>query len=153
MLEAAARTDLSQGAFPDLAKERFWEITTYRVRPGHVADFEAAAKAYGSAVQRAAPDFSYRIYEVNAGAPEPTFLVFRSVELYAQFDQVMAAGQKTFQSFTPEELATIRKFLAEGLISSETNQFRLDPGMSYVSRETRAQDPSFWMPKRPAHRP
>src|SRR2546422_5346110 len=46
-IQAVARTDLSHGAFPNLAKQRYWEITIFRVRPGHVTDFEAAAKAYG----------------------------------------------------------------------------------------------------------
>ena len=152
-IQATARTDLSHGAFPDLTKQRFWEISIYRVRPGHEAGFEAAAKVYGAATDRGAPSFSYRIYEVTAGMPAPTFLVFTSVESYAQFDQMMANGQKIFQGFTPDELATLNKFLTDGLINSETNRFRLDPQMSYVSAETRATDPTFWMPKRPARRP
>src|SRR2546425_1876083 len=39
-LQARARPELSYGAFPDLTRQRFWEITTFRVRPGHRADFE-----------------------------------------------------------------------------------------------------------------
>src|SRR3989441_8893966 len=39
-IQAVARTDLSHGAFPDLAKMRFWEISIFRVRPGHESDFE-----------------------------------------------------------------------------------------------------------------
>ena len=45
-LEAMARADLSHGAYPDLNKQRFWEITIMRVRPGHDDQFAAAAKAY-----------------------------------------------------------------------------------------------------------
>lgn len=41
VIQAIARTDLSHGAFPDLAKMRFWEITIFRVRPGRESDFEA----------------------------------------------------------------------------------------------------------------
>lgn len=151
--EATARMDLSHGAFPDLAKQRFWQISIYRVRPGHVGEFEAAAKAYGAATTRVAPGTSYRVYEVTAGMPAPAFLVFSSVESYAQFDQMEANGQKIFQSFTPDELAAINKFFTEGEINSETNRFQLDPQMSYVSAETRATDPAFWNPKRPARRP
>ncbi len=152
-LQARARPELSYGAFPDLATQRFWEITTFRVRPGHRADFEAAAKAYGTATQRAAPSRSYRVYDVIAGMPEPTYIVFESVASYADFDEMAAAGAKTMQMATPEETAALSKFSAEGSISVETNRFRLDPAMSYVSREVRATDPAFWMPKRPAPRP
>jgi hypothetical protein len=152
-VQAMARTDLSHGAFPDLARQRFWEITIFRVRPGHEAGFEAAAKVYGAATGRAAPGLSYRVYEVTAGMPGPTYLVFSSVESYAQFDSTTASGQRIFQAFTPEELATMNRFLTEGLISAENNRFRLDPQMSYVSAETRATDPAFWQPRRSARRP
>ena len=148
VVQAVARPDLTIGAFPDVAKQRFWQITTFRVKPGHRADFEAAAKAYGVAAQRAEPKTSYRMYELIAGAPGLTFFVFSSLESYGQFDDLKAAGDKTAQGFTAEERAALQKFSAEGLVSSETNRFRLDPAMSYVSPETRAQDPAFWMPKK-----
>jgi hypothetical protein len=152
-ITAMARPDLSHGAFPDLNRQRFWEITTFRVRPGHEAGFEAAAKAYGAATERTAPGSSYRVYEVTAGMPSPTFLVFESVESYAQFDTLAATGQRIFQSFTPDELTTMNRFLSEGLVTSENNRFRLEPQMSYVPAETRATDPAFWLPRRAARRP
>jgi hypothetical protein len=152
-IQAMARPDLSHGAFPDLAKMRYWEILTFRVRPGHEPDFEAAAKAYGAATDRAATGASYRVYQVTAGMPGPTYLIFSSVASYAEFDALMAAGQKTMQAFTPDEMATMQKFSTDAVISAETNRFALNPTMSYVSAETRATDPSFWMPKRPARRP
>ena len=148
IIQAVARTDLSHGAFPALARMRYWEITIFRVRPGHESDFEAAAKAYAAASDRAATGASYRVYQITAGMLEPTFLVFQSVESYAQFDGMMANGRKTMQSFTPAELATMQKFFTEGLVNSETNRFALNATMSYVSAETRATDPGFWMPKR-----
>lgn len=153
IIQAMARPDLSHGAFPDLAKVRFWEVLTFRVRPGHEAEFDAAAKAYGAAAGRAAPGTSYRVYQITAGMPGPTFLIFSSVESYAQFDEVMANGQKTMQSFTPDEMATLQKFSTDALISGETNRYALNPTMSYVAAETRATDPAFWTPKRPARRP
>ncbi|MBP1637096.1 MAG: hypothetical protein H6Q10_3670 [Acidobacteria bacterium] len=141
---ASARKDLSHGAFPDSAKQRFYEITIFRVRPGHVRDFEAAAKAYGAAADRAAPGLSYRVYEVMAGMPSPTYLVFSSVTAYAGFDKAVADDQAIGKAFTAEEQETLQKFSAEGLVNTETIRFRLDPRMSYVPPEVRAQDPSFW---------
>lgn len=148
--QARARLDLSMGSFPDLAKMRFWEITWFRVRPGHEASFEAAAKAYAAAAKRGAPDTRFRVYEVIAGGLGPTYLVFSSVASYAEFDQLMAAGDKVMQSFSAEEGATMQRFFKEGCVNFETNRFKLNPAMSYVAKETRAQDPAFWMPKKPA---
>ncbi|OLD43714.1 MAG: hypothetical protein AUI63_07490 [Gemmatimonadetes bacterium 13_1_40CM_2_60_3] len=145
-IQAFARPDLSMGAFPDLAKQRFWEISVVRVRPGHEADFDAAAKAYGSAAQRAAPTTQYRVYEVMAGMPTPTYIIFASLASYGEFDQMFANGMKTMQGATDAEKAALQKFSIDATLSWETNRFRLDPKMSYVSRETRVTDPKFWGP-------
>lgn len=147
-MQAMARPDLSQGNFPDLAKARFFEITWFRVRPGHEAQFDAAVKAYTASAKRAAPDASWRTYEIIAGAPSPTFLIFASVDSYADFDKMVDDGQKSMKGLTADEGTVLQKFAAEGMINSETNRFRVDPRMSYVSKAARAVDPAFWMPKK-----
>lgn len=152
-LLARARTDLSYGTYPDTATQRFWQITIFRVRPGHEAQFEAAAKVYGAAAKRASSATAFRVYQIMAGMPEPTFLVFGSVKSLADFDGAMKAGEATMKAFTPEEGAGMQKFLAEGLINSETHRFRLDPAMSYVPKETRDTDPAFWIPKKTMAKP
>jgi len=92
-LQLVGRKDLSYGAYPNLAKARFWEISTWRMKPGQDAAFEAAAKAYGAAAERSVPGMSYRVYQVIAGGFEPTFMVISSVESYGDFDRTMASGQ------------------------------------------------------------
>lgn len=151
-IQATARPDLSMGSFPDLSKQRFWEISIVRVRPGHEQEFDAAAKAYGTAAQRSAPNSQYRVYQVIAGMLTPTYIIFSSVASYGEFDQMMADGMKTMQNATPTEMAALQKFSTDATLSWETNRYRLDPRQSYVSREVRASDPAFWgqMPAAPA---
>jgi hypothetical protein len=144
---ARGRKDLSYGAYPETAKQRFYEITIFRVRPGHEQDFETAAKAYGAAAKRGAPDTSYRVYEVMAGLPSPTYLVFSSVTSYGAFDKAQADDAATMKAATDEERTTLGKFMADGVINTETIRFRLNPAMSYVTQDVRAQDPAFWSPK------
>jgi hypothetical protein len=149
---AMARKDLSHGAFPDTAKQRYFDVLIFQVKPGHQRAFEAAAKAYGAAADRGAPQTSYRVYQVMAGMPSPTFLIFSSVTSYGEFDKVMADGVSIMKAATEEERNTLEQFSAEGLISSETIRFKLDPVMSYVPQDVKALDPEFWMPK-PAPKP
>jgi hypothetical protein len=149
VIQARGRKELSMGAFPELAKTRFVEITIFRVRPGHEREFEAAAKAYGSAAKRAAPETSFRVYEVIAGIPGPTYFVFSSTQSFAQFDKATEDGMATMKGASDEERSTLDKFSKEGLINVETQRFRIDPAMSYVPKEIRASDPAFWMPKKP----
>lgn len=150
IIQARARKDLSYGAYPDLAKQRFFEITWFRVRPGHEPQFEAAGKAYGAAAKRAGVNSGYRVYEVVAGVPGPTYLIFSSVGSYGELDQLMTDGEKIMKGANTEEGTALQKFMLEGVVNVETQRFRVDPVQSYVPKETRAQDPAFWMPKKPA---
>lgn len=147
VMQAAARKDLSFGAYPDIGRQRFFEFTWFRVRPGHDAAFENAAKAYMAAAKRAGTTSAYRVYSIIAGGPGPTYLIISSAASYAEFDRFMADGEKTMKSFTADEGAMLQKVMAESIINTETQRFRVDPGQSYVPRETRQQDPAFWMPK------
>jgi hypothetical protein len=149
-IQARARKDLSYGAYPDLAKHRFFEMTWFRVRPGHEQQFEAAGKAYGAAAKRAGVNAAYRVYEVVAGVPGPTYLIISSVASYGELDQAMTDGDKIMKGANTEEGTLLQKFMLEGVVNVETQRFRVDPVQSYVPKETRAQDPAFWMPKKPA---
>ena len=100
-IQAIARTDLSMGAYPDLAKQRFWEITVFRVRPGHDADLRRPPRRT-SRRARSTPGAQFRTYEVIAGMPQPTFVLFSSVTSYGAFDQMLQDNVKTMQAFTPE---------------------------------------------------
>ncbi|GAC1490334.1 MAG: hypothetical protein NVS1B5_15190 [Gemmatimonadaceae bacterium] len=142
----AARPDLSFGTYPDLSRQRFWQISWFRVRPGHQQQFEAAAKTYTAVSKRVAPNAAFRVYEVIAGLPGPTFLIFSSLGSYAEFDAVAIDGQKTWSGMTPEELSVMNKFSTDGMVNIETHRFRLSPTMSYVPRSVRLSDPAFWMP-------
>jgi hypothetical protein len=146
-IEAMARPDLSHGSYPDLGKQRFWEITIMRVRPGHEEQFADAAKAYKALAARAMPNARWRVYQISAGMPGPTFLIFSSVETFGQFDGMLAEGMAAEKSLTPAERDVFKKFDTEALVNAETNRFRLDPNMSYVSAETKAADPAFWSKK------
>lgn len=152
-LQAVARPELSHGAFPDLATMRFWEITTFRVKPGHGEEFAAAAKAWASASERSAPAASWRTYEVVAGAPEGTFLMFSSYASFADFDKAMTDGEAAWKGLTFEERTALQTYSADATLSTVTNRFRLDPAQSYVPMETRQKDPAFWMPKAAAKAP
>jgi len=152
VMHAIGRPDLSFGTFPTMAKQRFYEVTTFRVRPGHDQEFEAAAKAYRASAQRVSPTATYRVYQVVAGAPGSLYFVFTSFESYAEMDKAMSNDQATMKGMTAEDMATLQKFAREGLINSESQHFRIDPLQSYVDKATRDSDPAFWRPKKPLTR-
>ena len=152
-LHARARTDLSYGAYPDMAKQRFFEVTWFRVRPGHEAQFDAAAKAYGSSAKRAGVPVAFRVYEIVAGAAGPTYLIFGSFVSLGELDAAMTNGEKIVSGANQQEGTALQKLMLEGVINVETQRFRLDPIQSYVPKATRDQDAAFWMRKPAAVKP
>jgi hypothetical protein len=150
VMHARARQDLSYGAYPDLAKQRFFEVTWFRVRPGHEPQFEAAAKAYGSSARRGGVTAAYRVYEVLAGIPGPTYLIFASMTSMGELDKALTDGDKIISGANQEEGMALQKVMLEGVINVESQRFRVDPVQSYVPKATRDSDPAFWMPKKPA---
>ena len=150
VMHARARPELSYGAYPDMAKQRFFEVTWFRVRPGHEPQFEAAAKAYGSSAKRNGIGAAYRVYEIIAGVPGPTYLIFASMASMNELDTAMTDGDKIMRGANQDEGMALQKVMLEGVVNVETQRFRVDPVQSYVPKETRAQDPAFWMPKKPA---
>ncbi len=146
-MHLVGRPDLSAGAFPSVAKTRFYEVTWFRVRSGHEQEFEQSAKAYAAAFKKAAPQASYRIYSITAGVPGPTYMVFSSFENLAQLDQMKAIDAAVWGAFGQDEMAAMQKFATSGLINTETQRFAVNGRMSYVDDATAAQDPNFWRPK------
>jgi hypothetical protein len=146
-MQAVAMPHLSHGAFPPPGKMKFYEITTFEIRPGHEAAWEAATKAYKAAAARSAPNASWRTYAVVAGAASGTYLVFSSAGSFAEFDRMTAEGEAIMKGATPEEMGTLDKFMKESVLGVSTNRYRLDPRQSYVDAATKALEPDFWAKK------
>jgi hypothetical protein len=147
-IQAIGRPDLSHGTFPTIADVRFFEITQFRVRLGHEAGFEAAAKAYAAAAARGAPGINFRVYQVVAGLNGSNYLIFSSHIEYAEFDDVLASGPQIFGAATTEETSALNSAMSNDVQTTFTNRYRLNPTASYVSDEVRATDPDFWKPGR-----
>jgi len=138
------RPDLSTGAYPDISSQRHWQVEIFRMRAGGEGAFEAIAKAYGAAAKRSGATIGYRIYEVAAGMPSPTYFVFSSVTDFAGFDKIREedlANETELMKGADEKVLTQ---WTDKLMSSERFLLSLSPEMSYVPADVRASDPGFW---------
>lgn len=147
-IQLAADSELSQGAFPDISKVRFYEIMTIRLKFGYDGDWAAAMGAYKAAAAKASPDSSWRAYRVVAGAPGATYLLMSSTTSFAEFDKMAANDEAIWKSIPQDQLATMQKFFREGVVNIVTQRFKVEPSMSYVDAATKAKDPAFWGPKK-----
>ena len=139
------RKDLSYGAYPETAKQRFYEITIFRVRPA-TSRLSRLRRRPTARRPSGGPDTSYRVYEVMAGMPSPT---------YSSSRRRLPTARSTRRHGRPGDdegrdlrgAHTLKKFMADGVINTETIRFRLNPTMSYVTQDVRATDAAFWRPK------
>jgi hypothetical protein len=122
------------------AEARAWEVTVFRVRPGKEGSFFEGAKLYQALVQQAKVNATWASYEVMAGMPGPTYLVFSPHKTLAEIDGVGAAMEKVMNEETMKKFGT----LSEGFISVENFMFVPSPEMSYVPAEWMKQDPKYW---------
>src|SRR5439155_399387 len=74
------------------AEMRVWEVTIFRVRPGKEGSFFAGAKLYQSLVQQAKVDAPWATYQVMAGMPGPTFIVFGPHKTLPELDPSSGVG-------------------------------------------------------------
>ena len=140
--------DLSYKADLPLAGIRGFVITAIHVKPGHGKHFEDIRKMVRAAHEKAGLAEHYSVYQVRAGAPAGTYLIFIPVKSLAEADQSEALHGKGYQDALGEDgQKAMREFQAVGVESAETHYFSFSPKMSYVSKEWVDSDKEFWAPK------
>lgn len=70
----AYREDYSLRAPVDIPHMRYFEISVYRVKPGHRKDWDDGMKMVLAAYQKALPDTHWACYEAAYGASEGTYV-------------------------------------------------------------------------------
>jgi hypothetical protein len=144
---AAFREDLSNKPNITLGKMRYFRIVTYRVRPGHDADFTDAVKIVREAYEKAKVDLPWAVYQIVSGMPGPTFLVLVPMKSLEEIDAAQARS-KTIQEAEGEENGKkLQKLASDGYLNTESNIYAFSPKMSYVAPEVASADPDFWTPK------
>jgi hypothetical protein len=145
-MQAQAVPDASYGTFPDVSKMRVFSVLTVQMRPGMEPMFVDIAKKYGAMMQAKGVPSSWRAYEVIAGAPGGTYLVFSSFPSWEAVEADRKASMAAFMGANPTDLEGIMKSMREAVASSNARYFTVNPRMSLVPKEW-ASDP-FWAPKK-----
>lgn len=141
---ARFRDDLSYNVSKPLGDAHGFTITTARVRPGHVTEYEELRKTVKEAFTRGNnSNARFAIYQVVAGAPAGTFLVFAPFKSLGERDAQMGMASP----FNAEEQAKLNDLASKAIISSEPQIFMFNPKFSNPSADLVAAAPDFWKPK------
>ncbi len=143
------REDLSYRASSiNMGKARYIFVTTYHVRPGYDEEFAEARRIINVAYEKTNLDQYWATYQVVAGAPSGTYLLFFPMKSLGEIDTALELRGKVYQEALDEDnRKKLRDLVSTSTIGSEVNLFAFSPKMSYVSSQFAAADPDFWTPK------
>jgi hypothetical protein len=143
--QARGMPEVSYGAFPEMAKNRVYSIMTVRTKPGYETAFGEIAGHYKMIAEGNSGIAGWRAYEVIAGAPGGTYLVFTSFPSWAAVDANDAAWARAMGG-AAAHMEAAGKLARESIVSTEVRYFNVNPAISLVPKEMAAADP-FWAPK------
>jgi hypothetical protein len=127
----------------DIAHMRYFEISVYRVRPGHRAQWEELVKLVKAAYEKV-PDIHWAMYEAVFGQQGVTYLVVIPRKSASEIDRDIM-NQKQFVDAMGEEGMKKLVELESGAVEfTQTNLFQFSPAMSYPRDEWVTADPEFW---------
>ena len=127
----------------DLAKQRYFEVLRYAMKPGHEGDFVKAAGIYRDAYTKAGLDNHWATYRVVSGLPGGTYLIIIPMRSLSQYDRAPSEDDAFARAAGEAQMNALGKLVTEGVATVQSQVFVLNPKMSYVSKEMKAADP-FW---------
>lgn len=138
----------------DVAKSRMASISTIRVKPGRVPDFQDYYKALNAARDKANASWvSSATYQSQVGAAGGTFIIFSFSKTMAEMDEGVAKGderQKAIDAALGGDMVVKmrRELISEILVEPvTTNLYALSRAESHPTAQFAAYDPDFWTPK------
>ena len=142
---AVFRSDLSYKPKVDIPKMRYFAVTTVRIRPGQSEQYEEYVKSLlNPARDKAKAETSVAVYQVVAGSPGTTYMMFRPMKSLAEYD--LRIGPRVREAMSDDQRKKADKVASESILFNETSIYAFNPGMSYLPKEFTAGDPAFWNP-------
>jgi hypothetical protein len=131
----------------NLAKMRYFNVITFRVRLDRDQDFADLAKSAVAALDKSHSDQPVATYQIVSGAPNGTYLLFEPCASLTALDGGAARGQAMMQAMGTSGMAKFTKSAGETIASSDAMLFAINPRMSYPPKAVLDADPDYWKPK------
>ena len=140
--------DLSYHPRPDLSHARYYALSIFHVRPGHMKEWLQAVKMYKENCDKAAPEAHWGMYAIAYGGESGTYLALSHRASLKELDDEMAGGKKWVEAMGGEEgMQKFDELVGQALDSSRNELFSINPKQSYAEEAWIKADPDFWKPK------
>ncbi len=138
----------------DVAKSRLVSVTTYRVKPGRIPDWNDYVKVLNAARDKASASWiSSAGYQSQVGTAAGTFVSFQFHRTMAELDENIAKADERQKAIDAalggdQVVKMRRELISEVLVENPTtNLYVISRGESHPSATFAAADPDFWTPK------
>jgi hypothetical protein len=130
----------------DIAHMRYFEVSLFRVKPGHRREWNETVKLVKGAYEKI-PEAHWATYEVAYGQEGNTYLVFSAIKSASEIDHEFAQDKDFLAAMGEEGMKKLGELESASIEFSQTNLFAFSPKMSYAPDEWIKADPDFWKPK------
>lgn len=144
------REDLSYRPGVNVGTSHDWMVDVIRVKVGHGPHFAEIRKLINAAHEKANLDEHMAVYQVVAGAPMGTFVVFQPLPDIRSIDAMPKThgnGSDYYTAMGDDGRKQVADFMMNEVQSYERHLFATSPSMSYMPKDVVAADPAFWSPK------
>ena len=130
----------------DIAQMRYFEITMYRVRPGHRHEWDEALKLVKAAYEKV-PTMHWAMYRNMFGGQDATYVVIIPRKSLAELDQAEDMSKQFAAAMGADGMKQLLDLEHSAVEFTQNNLFQIDAGMSYPRDEWIKAAPEFWKPQ------
>lgn len=131
----------------DLAHMRYFEVSLFRVKPGHREEWGEIVNLVKAAYDKI-PDAHWATYEVAYGQQEDdTYIIFSARKSASEIDHAFAEDKDFIAAMGEDGMKKLGELENSAIVSDQSNLFAFSPTMSYAPDEWIKADPDFWKPK------
>jgi len=127
----------------DIAHMRYFEISLFRVRPGHRAQWNELVKLVKAAYEKV-PDSHWAMYEAMLGQEDVTYVVIVPRKSAAELDKNMMQNKQFVEAMGEDGMKKLTELESSAVEFTQNNLFQFSPAMSYPRDEWVKADPEFW---------
>jgi hypothetical protein len=129
------------------AGARYYQISSFVVKPGHMSEWEELVKLVIGAYKKGVPEEHWGAYQGIYGQTTGTFLIITTIKSAAEIDADFTSEPKFIEALGPDGLKKLEALEASCVESRQGNLFMIQPSMSYPPDATVQANPDFWKKK------
>jgi hypothetical protein len=126
---------------------RYLELSLYRIKPGHDAEWSEVVKLVKAGYMKAVPEASWTVYGQYYGTYGSAYLVITPLKSVAELDQHLIGGKAFADALGKDGLKKLDELVASCVSEEQQNLFRISPKMSIPPLSWINAEPDFWQPK------